>query len=415
VATYAIPSTARRVQLRNVLLLIPFGLLAAYVVLSSKGVRAVLGDGDAWRSRLRAIVALGPGEILRHTYRSLLLILAALVVLPLSISSYHSYFDYLASPSCTEVHSADCRDLRQLQVTNVTQHSAKSGEETTVDFAGGYGSATFYSDDVPPSSIDMREPVTAEVWRGAVTAVVIDGRKHLSFGSQSDAWIGIVAGAGILLVGLSWLVIDLAVASMDPDVEASHPRFASPVRRRRALYALLAIFGVVLGLFGLSLAWFGVNVAAANTLATIALVSGMLTLPLLILLFVAWFVRAYLNVGAIGLRIRHSAWFVTAALLVPPLSLYMPYRLVEEMSTKTHASLTRLVLRIWWGCAIGWAILTVGGFVSTSSDSVQPGRVGASLLLASVAVGLVAVVLTVRVISAVDATEQAVAHGAGLA
>src|SRR4029077_16725668 len=113
------------------------------------------------------------------------------------------------------------------------------------------------------------------------------------------------------------------------------------------LYVVLVIFGIALGLFGLSLAWFGVNVAAANNLALVAVVIGILTLPVLILLFVAWFVRAYLNVGAIGFRFRHSGGFVAAALLVPPLSLYMPYRLAEEISTKTQASLTLRVLRLW--------------------------------------------------------------------
>src|SRR4029077_9312470 len=98
------------------------------------------------------------------------------------------------------------------------------------------------------------EPITAEVWRGSVTAVVVVGTKHLSFASQQDAWIGIVAGAAMVLVGLSWLVVDLAVASMDPRVGRSHPRFASPVRRRLALYVVLVIFGIALGLFGLSLA-----------------------------------------------------------------------------------------------------------------------------------------------------------------
>jgi hypothetical protein len=395
------------------LLLIPFGIFAVYVVLGIRGVRYVLGPGDAWRSRLRAISALGPGGLLRHTYRALIPIVVGLVLLPIAVNSYSTYLAYQGSPTCGEAQSFDCRDLRLLQVSSVEVQSSRSGDETVVQFSSGYGSATFYADDVPPASLESGGTVTAEVWRGDVTAVVIDGRKHESFASQSDAWIGIVAGAAILLIGLLWLVIDLAIESMDPDIEQRHDKFASPRKRRRTLYVLLPLFGSLLGVFGLAyIALVFGAVPLANTLADVYLIGGTVALPALVLVFVGWFVRAYLNVGAMGLRIRHSDWFVAAALLLPPLSLYMPYRLALEVVTKTRAPVTLAMLNSWWACAIGWLVLTLVGLTIGNSDptSTTPQSLLSDVMLAvSVAAGLVAVVLTLRLVQAIDITELAMA------
>jgi uncharacterized protein DUF4328 len=334
-----------------------------------------------------------------------------LVVLLVAVGSYGSYREYLASPLCGSVHSADCHDLRQLQVSAVSVQHAKSGDETVVDFAGGNGSATFYADDVSPTSLEVGGLVTAEVWRGTVTAVVIDGRKHTSFGSQADAWIGIVAGAAILLLGLSWLVIDVGVASMDPLIEKSYDKFVSPVKRRQALYVVLPVFGVALAALGLAyIALITGGVATANTLAGIYFVVGLLSLPVLILVFVGWFVRAYLNVGAVGLQIRHSEMFVVAALLVPPLSLYMPYRLMDELVTKTQAPITPATLRSWWLCGLAWLVLTLVGLTVGSPDPTNTtplNLLSDAMLATSVIMGLIAVSLSVRIIRAVDSTELA--------
>jgi uncharacterized membrane protein YhdT len=297
-------------------------------------------------------------------------------------------------------------------VSTVEVQSSKSGDETVVQFSSGYGSATFYADDVPPALFEAGGTVTAEVWRGDVTAVVIAGKKHESFASQSDAWIGIVAGAAILVLGLLWLVIDLAIASMDPDIEQSHDKFSSPTKRRRTLYVLLPLFGSLLVVFALAYValLFGA-VPMANTLADVYLIGATVALPVLVLVFVGWFVRAYLNVGAMGLRIRHSDWFVAAALLLPPLSLYMPYRLALEVVTKTRAPVTLAMLNSWWACAIGWLALTLVGLTIGNSDptSTTPQNLLSDVMLAvSVAVGLVAVVLTLRLIRAIDMTELAI-------
>ncbi len=394
------------------------GLFGAYIVAAVLGLRAVLGLGAGWRSIVGTAIGMGPGRLLQNTYRALLLVVAGLVVLPLGVSSYARHLDYQASPACTQQPSADCRDFRLLQVSKVEMEHTKSGDDTVLDFAGGYGSATFYSEDVSPTSVRAGDTVNAEVWHADVTAIVIDGTKHQSFASQSDAWIGIVAGAAILLIGLLWLAIDLALESIDPDTETSHDTFLTPVKRRRALYVLLPLFGALLACLGLSyVAILAGSVPVASVLAGIYFIGGILTLPVLIVVFVAWFVRAYLNMGALGLRIRHSAWFVAAALLVPPLNLYMPYRLTEEVVAKTQAAVGPATVAAWWLGGIGFIALTIGGAIYSSPDphdTSLPALLSDASLAASAAVGIVAAVLSVRLIRAVDAAELALARAKGL-
>jgi Domain of unknown function (DUF4328) len=399
----------------NFTVLIPIGVIVAYTVVSILAVRHVWKQGVDWRSRLREVLSLGPGGLLKLTYRGFLFLLAGLVVLSLGATSYSKHLTYQAARACDLAHTAECRDLRHLQVSGVHVTHARSGDETTVDFAGGYGSATFYSDEVPPSSLEAGGPVTAEVWRGDVTAVVIGGRKHESFASQGDAWIGIVIGAAMLLLGLSWLVADVAVASMDPNVDRSHDRFVAPFKRRLSLYVLLPVFGASLGALALGFVALVLgSMATANLLAGIYFVGGILTLPVLILVFVGWFVRAYLNVGALGLRIRHSAWFVAAALLVPPLNLYMPYRLIQEVVAKTGAPVTPALLKNWWAFTLAWAALTILGVATSTSETTTPQALLEEAALGlSIAAGLAAVVFTIRLIRAVDATELALSHRHG--
>jgi len=397
--------------LHNFVGLIPIALIGVYIFIAFRAVGHILQRGEDWRSRVRAIAALGPGGFLRSGGRALLLIVVGLVVLPLAISSYGSYLDYRAAPACEAAHRVDCRELRQLQVSAVQIQHAKSGQETSVDFAGGY-SATFYADDVPPTALEVGGVVTAEVWRGTVTAVVIDGKKHESFGSQSDAWIGIALGAAMLILGFSWLLIDLTVASMDPEIDQSHDRFAAPTKRRITLYVVLAVFGALLGVFALAyIALVLGSMDAANGLAAIYFVGGLLTLAVLILVFVSWFVRAYLNVGAVGFRIRHSMGFVWAAMLVPPLSLYMPYRLMQEVVAKTSTPVTAAMLKNWWASSLAWLVLTILGMATGTSETTTPqalvseGAYGLSILA-----GLAAVVLTIRLVRAVDSTELTLSH-----
>ena len=395
--------------------LIPIALIGVYIFISFRAVGHILQRGEDWRSRLRSIAALGPGGFARHGWRALLLIVAGLVVLPLATSNYGSYLDYRAAPACDAAHTIDCRELRQLRVSGVHLEHAKSGDETVVDFAGGNGSATFYADDVAPASFEVGGTVTAEVWRGTVTALAIDGTKHESFGSQADAWIGIVVGAAMLVLGFSWLLIDLTVASMDPDIDRSHDRFAAPTRRRITLYVVLPVFGALLGVFALAYVVLVLgSMDAANGLAAIYFVGGFLLLPVLMLVFVSWFVRAYLNVGAVGFRIRHSIWFVWAALFVPPLSLYMPYRLMQEVVAKTGAPVTAAMLKSWWASTVAWLVLTILGMATETPETTTPqalvseGAYGLSILA-----GLAAVVLTIRLIHAVDQAELALSHRNG--
>ena len=92
---------------------------------------------------------------------------AGLAILPVALMSYDSYLAYRAAPACGVSRPADCRELRQLQVTHVEIQSSRSGDNTVVDFSGGY-SATFSADDVPPALVSAGSSVTAEVWRGPV-------------------------------------------------------------------------------------------------------------------------------------------------------------------------------------------------------------------------------------------------------
>jgi len=367
-----------------------------------------------FRKRLKSVSAMGPGRFFSRTWRSLVAIVAGLAILPVALISYDSYLAYRAAPACGVSRPADCRELRQLQVTHVELRSSRSGDNTVVDFSGGY-SATFSADDVPPAFVSAGSSVTAEVWRGYVTAVVIDGAKHESYGSQSEAWIGIAAGGLLVLVGITWILVDLAFATAEPISWIRDHGFASPVKRRRSLYVLLAGFVLLVGSLGLGAIAAAVGAATtADTLATIYLIGGVLVVPILVVVFVSWFVRAYMNLGALGIHARHSAWFVTAGLLVPPLSLYMPYRLTEEVTTRIKAPVTLAMLQAWSAGGLAWLALTVLGVTLSSSDPhvFQSWWSGVTLAL-SVVAGLLAAALTWWVIRAIDAAEQALATKRG--
>ena len=400
------------------LTVVVLGFFLAYVLVAAVSLWSVMRLGRGWRATFGGALAMRPWRLLRHAWRALLFLAFGVIVLPIAISGYHSYFDYLASPACGEVRTSDCRDLRELQVSNVEKQYSKSGDETVISFGGGYGTATFYSDDVAPSSVESGGTITAEVWRGQVTAVVIDGTKHLSFASESEAWIGIVVGAGLLLIGLLWLAIDISVPSMDPDLEEIHNTFIAPSNRRRALYILLILYAAFMACLGLAyVAILARSVPTASVLAAIYFIGGFISVPLVLVVFVAWFVRAYLNMGALGLRIRHSAWFVGAALLVPPLSLYMPSRLMGEVVAKTQAGVGMLAVTAWWLSGLGFVALTIIGASTSSADAydTSPRALTSDVsLAASVIAGIVAAVLSLRLIHAVDASELDLARAKAL-
>jgi len=175
---------------------------------------------------------------------------------------------------------------------------------------------------------------------------------------------------------------------------------------------LLAAFGLLVGSLGLATIAASVGAATtADTLAAIYLIGGVVAVPILVAVFVSWFVRAYMNLGALGIHARHSAWFVTAGLLVPPLSLYMPYRLMEEVTTRTKAPLTPAMLQAWSVGGVAWLVLTVLGVTLSSNDPHSFQSWWSSVMLAlSVVAGLLAATLTWRLIRAIDGAEQALAH-----
>lgn len=392
------------------LILIPFAFIVGYLALSARIILHLRGEVTL-RARLKSLSAMGPGGFFSCTWRSMIAIVLGLAILPVALVSYESYFAYQAAPACGISRPADCRDLRQLHVTHVEIQSSRSGNNTVVDFSGGYN-ATFSTDDLPAALVPVGSSVSAEVWRGYVTAVVVEGKKHESYGSQSEAWIGIVAGGVLVLVGITWILMDLAIETAQPISWIRDHKFASPVKRRRSLYMLLVTFAMLVGLLGLAAIAAAVGAATtADTLAAVYLIGGVLAVPILLLVFVSWFVRAYMNLGALGIQARHSAWFVTAGLLVPPLSLYMPYRLLEEVATKTKASLTPAILQAWSVGGLAWLLLTAFGVTLSSSDphSLQSWWSGVMLAL-SVAAGLLVATLTWRVIQAIDDAELALAH-----
>ncbi len=394
---------------------LPFLLIAAYLIVSIRMIPRVLSGRATLRERLGAIAALGPGEVLRQTWKSALLLLTGLVVLIVGIGSYMQYMAYEAAPDCRLTESKDCRAEQQLQVVRVETQNTKSGQETILYFNPPYPSATFASDDVPPGSVPANTTVAAELWRSQVTAVTIGGVKHQSFATQSNAWIAIAVGLGLVLLASTWLVIDLALESVEASAGTVRDVFASPVKRRIALYVLLALFGVLLLLFGLAYVAIGFQAfGMADTLAAIYLAGTFFTLPALILVFVAWLNRAYLNVRALGRRLKHSGWFVTAALLVPPFSLYMPYRLMHEMNEGISAPVSERVLKNWWACAIGWLGLTIAGLTLGSPDPTNTSlsnELSNGMLIGSVLIGLFGIWLTIRLVSTIDSTEAALAFG----
>jgi hypothetical protein len=121
-----------------------------------------------------------------------------------------------------------------------------------------------------------------------------------------------------------------------------------------------------------------------------------------------------MNVRGLGMASKHSGWFVTAALLVPPLSLYMPYRLVQEVTETTNAPISTRFLKNWWACAIGWLVLIVAGITLGSSDPKDmsiSNQLGVLMVFGSIPVGLFGTWLTVQLVRTVDATESAIAGG----
>jgi hypothetical protein len=72
---------------------------------------------------------------------------------------------------------------------------------------------------------------------------------------------------------------------------------------------------------------------------------------------------------------------------------------------------------IWWLSGIGFAALTIAGAIYSSPnpyDTSPPALLSDAALAASVAVGVLAAVLSVRLIHAVDAAELALAREKGL-
>src|SRR5258708_23540520 len=108
---------------------------------------------------------MGPGGLVSRWRRSLPAIVAGLAILPVALISYDSYLAYRAAPACGVSRPADCRELRELQVTHVEIQSSKSGDNTVVDFSGGY-SPPFSPGHVPPALVAAGRALAAAPGRG---------------------------------------------------------------------------------------------------------------------------------------------------------------------------------------------------------------------------------------------------------
>lgn len=388
----------------------PFAVIAVYLAVGVRLLSRSLAQRGGIRAQLVAIVALGPGEIFRQAWRPALFLLVGAVLLFVGIGDYVEWVAYEAAPGCSTSAVTDCRADREVRVVGTETQNTKSGRQTVVHFSSQYGSATFWASNVPAASVPEGASVTVEVWRGKVTAMTVGGITHPSFALVSDAWNVIGAGLAIVLFALTWLLVDVALASAEPSVGPFGQVFVSPVARRSALYILLSLFGALLVVF--AFAYVALELRAfdvANVLAGIYLGGAVLTLPVLIAVFGSWLYRAYVNVRALGLRSRHSGWFVAAATFIPPLSFYLPYRLVREVVERTDAPVSTGVLVSWWACAIGWFGLTIVGLTIGSPDprDTSPlNELSNAMLFTSCLVGLFGVWLTLKLVRAIDSTES---------
>lgn len=96
---------------------------------------------------------------------------------------------------------------------------------------------------------------------------------------------------------------------------------------------------------------------------------------------------------------------------VPPLSLYMPYRLMQEVVAKTSTPVTAATLKNWWSSTLAWLALTILGNATGTSETTTPqALVSEGAYVLSIAVGLVAVFLTIQLIHAVDTKELALSR-----
>jgi hypothetical protein len=396
------------------LIAIPIAIMGIYLAVSIRILPQLLGRTNI-RDQIRTVISLGPGQFLRHTYVSFILVIVGLAVIVTGIAMYSHHLEYDAAPVCESIPRPECRASVTVQVVRVESHNTRSGTNTSVYFTPENGSATFSADDLPGSAIPAGTTAVAEVWRGQVTAVTVNGVRHQSYANQPDSWILIPVGIAALLIGTTWMLMDIALEATEASVGLIRNAFASPVKRRRTLYTFLLLFAVLLVLFGVALVAAGLGATeTANVLGAIFLMAGVLVVPTLVLIFVAWLARAYMNVRGLGMASKHSGWFVTAALLVPPLSLYMPYRLVQEVTETTNAPISTRFLKNWWACAIGWLVLIVAGITLGSSDPKDmsiSNQLGVLMVFGSIPVGLFGTWLTVQLVRTVDATESAIAGG----
>lgn len=96
---------------------------------------------------------------------------------------------------------------------------------------------------------------------------------------------------------------------------------------------------------------------------------------------------------------------------MPPLSLYMPYRLMQEVVAKTSTPVTAATLKNWWSSTLAWLALTILGNATGTSETTTPqALVSEGAYVLSIAVGLVAVFLTIQLIHAVDTKELALSR-----
>ena len=390
-------------------------LLVAVVSLGLPAWQIVLAfrRGVDLRRAPRAIFSRGVFRIVRTGWYALLMICVGVLILPLGINGYQEFVSYSASPRCVAAPSYDCRQLRPAVVAGVANQTTRSGPETTVDFAGAVGSATFYADAVGPSAVAKGTTVTVEVWHGKVTAIVLDDVDHHSFATQSDAWILIPLAIGMFLLGVVSLALTAATTESSTKMAKSE-LFVAPTGRRYTLYVLVGLFA------GLSaiLAAGGIFEAAgmkpvSGTLYGIAFFGLLLDLAV-IPVFIAWFWRAYRNLDALGRKPMHSWTFVLAALVVPPLNLFLPYQLMGELVSKSRAPIARSWIGAWWAAGVAWLVIFIAGGSTGSAGTPNAQILSDVGIVVCLVPALVVSFLTVVIVREVDHAQRMLASDSAL-
>ena len=138
----------------------------------------------------------------------LLLVVGVLVTVAGSVSIVTAFAYRSASPcpSASPARSADCLTTVSVRVAGVSYEWTKGGGNRIVSFDPHSGLPTTYFDAHILGGVDVQagDEVQAQLWRGKVTMISLNGRSYDSYNTQADSWIGLIAGLGLMLMAV-WM------------------------------------------------------------------------------------------------------------------------------------------------------------------------------------------------------------------